>query len=184
MTAPIVTLNIVAPAPILNSSAVGNLSSLPYLSCFIFNDIIVNNNNGKVKLIYEQYDEEFCIQAGSTTQENIDEVYCLSFVMPNCRIHLSHHPPAIKRQMESDCMDAIGKGDDKSNANAMSLLNSLYLEEIPLGVYHGLEDNKTYYVYVEQEADQLARDQQVKLIYHIYWSINSYNMKHLFFHFI
>mmetsp|Transcript_11602 Transcript_11602/g.17432 ORF Transcript_11602/g.17432 Transcript_11602/m.17432 type:complete len:321 (-) Transcript_11602:209-1171(-) len=143
ITAPVVTLDkVLAPAPIVTPAP------------------IVNNNNGKVKLIYEQYDEEFPIQAGSTTQENIDEVYCLSFVMPNCRIHLSNHPPAVKRQMESDWMDAIAKGDDTSNAIAMSLLNSMYLEEIPLGVYQGLEDNKTYYVYVEQEADQLARDQQ------------------------
>jgi len=50
---------------------------------------IIINNNGKVILIYEQYNEQFDIIHGSTTQENIDEVYCLSFVMPNCLIHLS-----------------------------------------------------------------------------------------------
>lgn len=121
----------------------------------------VNTNNGKVKLIYEQYDEEFPIQAGSTTQENIDDVYCLSFVMPNCRIHLSTHAPAVKRTIESNAIDAAQKGDDKE---AYALYQSLYLEEIPLGTYQGLEDDKTYYVYVEQEAEQLARDQEVGIL--------------------
>ena len=124
----------------------------------IVNKTTVNNNNGKVKLIYEQYDEEFPIQAGSTTQENIDDVYCLSFVMPNCRIHLSVHAPAAKRTIQSNAIDAAQKGDDKG---AYALYQSLYLEEVPLGTYQGLEDDKTYYVYVEQEAEQLARDQEV-----------------------
>lgn len=118
----------------------------------------MNNNNGKVKLIYEQYDEEFPIVAGSTTQENIDEVYCLSFVMPNCRIHLSHHAPAVKRQIQSDAMDATSKGDV---ASAYKLYQSMFMEEVPAGTYHGLENDQTYYVYVEQEAEQLARDQEV-----------------------
>jgi hypothetical protein len=104
---------------------------------------IIINNNGKVVLIYEQYNEQFDIKHGSTTHENIDEVYCLSFVMPNCLIHLSKHPPAIKRQLEAD-----EKFDD------------LYLPEHPRGTYHGLEDDQTYYVYVEQEAQQLKRDQE------------------------
>ena len=121
----------------------------------------MNNNNGKVKLIYEQYDEEFPILAGSTTQENIDEVYCLSFVMPNCKIHLSVHPPPVKRKIESDAIDASKRGDEKSLGEAYALYKSLYLEEKPAGTYRGLENDKTYYVYVEQEAEQLARDQEV-----------------------
>lgn len=49
--------------------------------------------NGNVILIYEQYNESFPIVDGKTTAENIDEVYCLSFVMPNCLIHLSRASP-------------------------------------------------------------------------------------------
>jgi hypothetical protein len=100
------------------------------------------NNNGLVTLIYEQYREKFPIVNGSTTQENIDEVYCLSFVMPNCLVHLSLHDPATKRQLEID-----------------TKYDQLFLREEPRGVYHGLVDDNTYYVYVEQEAEQLARDQ-------------------------
>ena len=36
----------------------------------------------------------------------------------------------------------------------------MYIKEEPQGVFHGLEKDVTYYVYVEQEADQLARDQE------------------------
>lgn len=98
--------------------------------------------NGVVKLIYEQYDEEFPIVDGSTTQANIDEVYCLTFVMPDCVVHLSlrAHPERFERE----------------NAG---IFDSLVREE-PKGVYHDLEKETTYYVVVEQEADQLRRDQE------------------------
>jgi hypothetical protein len=90
------------------------------------------NMNGNVTLIYEQYNEQFPIVNGSTTHDNIDEVYCLSFVMPNCLIHLSTLNPAEKREKE-----AAGELD-------------LFIEENPRGTYQGLEADKTYYVYVEQ----------------------------------
>lgn len=101
-------------------------------------------HNGKVVLIYEQYNEEFPITKGSTTAENIDEVYCLTFVMPGCLIHLSKLNPQEKRAKEAEGVD----------------LDSLYITENPRGTYHGLEDDQTYYVYVEQEAEQLKRDQE------------------------
>lgn len=100
------------------------------------------NNNGKVKLLYEQYNEEFPIVNGSTTQANIDDVYCLSFVMPGCLIHLSVHNPQEKRKRENEG------------------IIDLFLPEDPRGTYHGLVDDQIYYVYVEQEAEQLARDQE------------------------
>ena len=99
------------------------------------------NGNGNVKLIYEQYDEMFPILDGSTTQANIDDVYCLSFVMPDCLIHLSIHNPTVKRELEVN-------GDVE-----------VFLPESPSGTYQTLEADCTYYVYVEQEADQLLRDQ-------------------------
>eukprot|EP01038_Epipyxis_sp_PR26KG_P007177 gene7177-9787_t len=98
--------------------------------------------NGNVKLIYEQYDEEFPIINGSTTSANIDDVYCLSFVMPGCLIHLSIHSPPILRKLQEE-------GDI-----------DIYIEENPKGTYLNLMVDQTYYVYVEQEAQQLARDQE------------------------
>ena len=108
----------------------------------------VANYNGTVTLIYERYDEKFPIVNGTTTQANIDEEYCLSFVMPNCLLHLSVHEPTVKRIRKAD-----GFNDD------------LYVPEDPEGIYHGLVDDHTYYVYAEQEAEQLARDQaQMRLV--------------------
>ncbi|KAH9092299.1 hypothetical protein LEN26_018502 [Aphanomyces euteiches] len=97
---------------------------------------------GNVVLKYEMYSEFFVIEKGSMTGTAIDEAYCLSFVMPNCRIHLSMHEPAMKLALES-------QGDT----------DNVFLREEPPGTYHGLQVDQTYYVYIEQEADQLARDQ-------------------------
>lgn len=101
--------------------------------------------NGNVILLYEMYNEFFPIENGSTTAANIDDVYCLSFVMPNCLIHLSRHPPAEKRRMEE----------------AGESLTQFFVYEEPRGTYQGLVADTSYYVYVEQEADQLKRDQQL-----------------------
>ena len=98
--------------------------------------------NGMVKLVYEQYDNLFPIAEGSTTQAAIDEVYCLSFVMPNCRVRLSFHPNAERFERE-----------------AKGVLDSLVPEE-PNGIFQNLIKDQTYYVVVEQEADQLKRDQE------------------------
>ena len=77
--------------------------------------------NGDVVLVYEQYNESFPIVDGSTTHANIDDVYCLSFVMPNCLIHVSTHAPGEKRKLEVE-----GNLD-------------LFVKEDPRGTYHGLE---------------------------------------------
>jgi hypothetical protein len=62
--------------------------------------------------------------------------------MPKCVIHLSLYAPKEKRKREEE-------GDI-----------DVFVKENPRGVYQGLEANGTYYVYVEQEAQQLARDQE------------------------
>lgn len=103
----------------------------------------IHQTTGSVILIYEQYSELFPIIDGICTAADIDEVYCLSFVMPNCVIHLSSLSPQEKRQKED--IDAS--------------LN-LFVREEPDGTFHDLENTHTYYVYVEQEAGQLKRDQE------------------------
>lgn len=140
-TTPAVTPVVVTTAT-LDPAATPALTAEPSTAPLAPAPVIINNN-GKVVLRYEQYNEQFDIKHGSTTHENIDEVYCLSFVMPNCLIHLSKHPPAVHRKLE---------GEEK--------YDDLYLPEVPRGTYQGLEDDQTYYVYVEQEAQQLKRDQE------------------------
>ena len=97
---------------------------------------------GNVTLIYEQYNEKFPIVDGCCTAAAIDDVYCLSFVMPNCKIHLSYLSPQEKRL----------KDEEDTNVT--------YMREEPSGTFHDLEHSKIYYVYVEQEAEQLSRDQE------------------------
>ena len=97
--------------------------------------------NGKVRIMYEQYDELFDIADGSTSQSAIDEMYCLSFVMPDCRIHLSDRSPAERTRLANEGIQIA------------------YEREDPEGVYRGLCTTKTYYVYVDQEAERLHRDQ-------------------------
>ena len=136
--------------------------------------------NGNVKLLYERYDEEFPIVDGSCTAAEIDDVYCLSFVMPNCLIHLSTYSPLEKRekdseiydrsqdieklQVEIDASDTSEERKEEIKAELQAcwevVKQELYIKEEPHGKFHGLEKDLTYYVYVEQEADQLARDQE------------------------
>ena len=96
-------------------------------------------------LVYEMYKEQFAIQDGSTTAAAIDEEYCLSYVMPGCLIHLSRFDSKAKRTLE----------DDEANTQ------DIFIAETPRGVYQGLEKDTWYYVYIEQEAEQVKRDQKM-----------------------
>jgi hypothetical protein len=102
------------------------------------------HGDGTVRVIYQQYDELFPIAGGSTTQAAIDDVYCLSFVMPNCRLHLA-------RYEDADRFVRLERGESHE---------SVFVRELPLGTFLGLEADQTYFVVVEQEAEQLERDQQ------------------------
>lgn len=98
--------------------------------------------NGSVRLVYQQYDELFPIAGGSTTQTAIDEVYCLSFVMPNCRLRLS-------RVADAERFAGEERGE-----------RGHFVDEDPAGTFHELEADQTYYIVVEQESAQLERDRE------------------------
>lgn len=101
----------------------------------------ISNGNGLVAIVYEQYREQFPIHNGSMLAANIDDIYCLSFVMPGCRLRLSLLPPATKRERE-----LAGE--------------NIYVHEQPSGTYFGLHDGYIYYLYVEQDEGRLRRDQE------------------------
>lgn len=105
--------------------------------------LIKEQGNGKVKLIYERYNEEFTIVDGSITAAEVDDVYCLSFVMPDCKIRLSVLSPQQKREREE--------------ADPMF---DLFLKEDPPGTFLQMVKDSDYYVFVEQAEDQLKRDQE------------------------
>ena len=85
---------------------------------------------GKVVLKYEMYAEEFTIEGGRLVGETdegrkegqayVDEEYALSFVMPNCRVHLTTLEPKQVARMEDE--------EEKFKA---------YVKEEPDGIYHG-----------------------------------------------
>ena len=113
----------------------------------------IARENGKVKLLYEMYDEEFTIVDGSITSTIIDEEYCLSYVMPGCSIHLSNFSNRERTEQE-----------ELGNFSACTLLEETlgkFQEEIVGIKYNGLEVGKSYYVFIEQEAQQLKRDQEL-----------------------
>lgn len=101
-------------------------------------------DDGYVTLVYEQYNELFPITKGSITQEIIDDLYCLTFVMPNCKLHLSSLSP----QEKHNC-DVNGTTD-------------YYVMENPTGTFCKLKAGGTYYVYVEQDAKELLKESMSK----------------------
>merc|ERR1712150_304537 len=50
---------------------------------------VATGASGDVVLRYNMYAERFSVVEGRLHAASIDEVYCLSDVMPGCRIHLS-----------------------------------------------------------------------------------------------
>ncbi|CAN0052969.1 unnamed protein product, partial [Ectocarpus sp. 4 AP-2014] len=98
--------------------------------------------DGKVTLMYEMYDEKFLIKDGCISAAEIDETYCLSFVMPNCTLHLGPLGPADRyvRENEGELMP--------------------YLEENPSGTFHGLEDGEVYWVYVSRDEEEEKQDKE------------------------
>lgn len=137
------SLSVAAQADAIDVAALSDATSAPPATADSESDRVRRKRgNGLVKLVYEQYNDDFPIVDGSTTQANIDDVYCLSFVMPECQIRLSRHPNAERFAHE--------------NAEVFDS----FIPEDPSGVYHGLERGTTYYVVVEQDADQLRRDQE------------------------
>ena len=105
---------------------------------------VVVNANGHIVLLYEMYNEQFEIVEGSMTASSIDDVYCLSFVMPKCSIHLSRHSPGERRMR----LEA-----------GVAICSDFYEIEEPRGTFRGLVPGCSYHVYIEQEEEQLLRDQ-------------------------
>ena len=99
--------------------------------------------NGKIVVKYEMYDEEFDIVDGSTTAAAIDDLYCLSDVMPKCKIFLSPCSPQEKMEYLDKEIDAF-----------------FYVEENPKQTYQNLEKGSVYYAYIQENEDEFKRYQK------------------------
>eukprot|EP00634_Sargassococcus_sp_CCMP2135_P012234 CAMPEP_0198647358 /NCGR_PEP_ID=MMETSP1467-20131203/2660_1 /TAXON_ID=1462469 /ORGANISM="unid. sp., Strain CCMP2135" /LENGTH=353 /DNA_ID=CAMNT_0044382981 /DNA_START=20 /DNA_END=1078 /DNA_ORIENTATION=- len=104
--------------------------------------------NGMVKIVYEMYDEEFAIADGKLTAAAVDDVYCLSYVCPDCKIHLSPVSPTDRTT------------DPES---------FYFLSEDPSQTFVDLEKDATYYAYVKEDPVVFAntkkkRDANIKAL--------------------
>jgi len=101
--------------------------------------------NGKVVIKYEQYAEEFDIVDGSTTAAKIDDEYCLSFVMPKCKIFLSPCSPIEKteRARRARSFPSPLTASDRYLEKGIDAF--FYVEEDPKQTYQGLEKGNTYW---------------------------------------
>jgi len=95
--------------------------------------------NGEVVLKYSMYKEKFPITGGMITAGEIDEMYCLSDAMPNCKIHLS-----VKSESEKYKMVSAGE-------------ICPYIFEDPIGTFHDLEAGEEYFVYVEEDETEFLK---------------------------
>jgi len=91
--------------------------------------------NGEVTIKYNMYGEKFSIKNHTLTAQAIDELYCLSDVMPGCFIHLSEKE--------------FAHGEDHA-----------YVREEPAGTFLGLMAGGTYWCYVQQDPEQEKKDQE------------------------
>lgn len=108
------------------------------------------DNNGSVTLLYEMYHEKFDIKLGSITEVDINNVYGLCDVMPNCRLKLSTMTPTEVREAT---VKESGVGDQASTPSVK------YMPEHPKGTFSNLENNQSYYVYVRQDSAELRKEQ-------------------------
>jgi len=99
--------------------------------------------NGSVVVKYERYAEEFPIVDGSTTAAAIDDEYCLSYVMPKCKIFLSPCSPVERTEYLEKGVDAF-----------------FYVDEDPKQTYRNLEAGTTYYAYIKENDDEFKRYQR------------------------
>lgn len=91
--------------------------------------------NGEVTIKYNMYAEKFSIENHTLTAKAIDEIYCLSDVMPGCFIHLGEKEFVY--------------GEEHA-----------YVKEDPVGSFRGLMAGETYWCYVQQDPEQEKRDQE------------------------
>uniref|UniRef100_A0A7S4SJU9 Uncharacterized protein n=1 Tax=Alexandrium monilatum TaxID=311494 RepID=A0A7S4SJU9_9DINO len=91
--------------------------------------------NGEVTIKYSMYAEKFKIENHTLTAAAVDELYCLSDIMPGCFIHLGEKE--------------FGYGEEHA-----------YIKEDPPGSFRGLMSGETYWCYVQQDPEQEKRDQE------------------------
>ena len=102
--------------------------------------------NGKIKVIYEQYDDKFAIVDGKLNVKALDEEYCLSDVMPGVTLELISCTPQdrINQEIKGIAVPFNKKSDD--NTDFIDLF--CYIDG----------EIKSYWVLAFQDAKQREED--------------------------
>jgi len=86
-----------------------------------------------VVIKYVNYAEQFALTDGKLTQADIDDLYCISAVMPNSCMHLGER-------------EFVGAEEHE------------YLPQEPKGTWCCLTSGNTYWLYVQEDAKQYEED--------------------------
>ena len=101
--------------------------------------------NGKIRVIYEMYDEEFYIKNGQLSSEEIDEEFAISFAMPGSHMYLSDISPKERTELEN------GPNPDETVPP--------YYSSSSGNIFTNMETNEVYYCIVIQDKEQFLKDQ-------------------------
>ena len=106
---------------------------------------------GKVKIVYERYDDLFELSNGTINVGSIDEEYCLSDVMPGCVLELINcsMQEKIQQEIKGKCVPFVCKDVDGKNW--------VDVYTYPSDV---VQYPKTYWVLVYQDVKQREADLQ------------------------
>jgi len=104
----------------------------------VINQVVDDKGNGEVIICYNHYKKRFPISNGMATSTAIDDEYCLSFVFPNCKIHLSEYGP------------------NDFSFEAKGIAKRPVVPEDPAGTYKGLLADNTYWVSIEEDQSESA----------------------------
>ena len=109
-------------------------------------------DNGKIRIVYEQYDDLFDLVNGQVSISAIDNEYCLSDVMPNCTLELIDKAPQQKIEEEIRGVEVPFLSKDERNAYFQNLFT--YNED----EYPNTNGPKTYWIVAYPDEEQRRRD--------------------------
>jgi hypothetical protein len=95
------------------------------------------------------YNEKFDIVNGTCSAAFVDEEYCLSDVMPGCKVKLS--------KVKTDSKGGTLKHPELLD---LSQVGNPYVNEEPEGTFQDLEKDTEYWVYVIEDPEQERADRE------------------------
>jgi len=111
--------------------------------------IVEEPSSGNVTLHYNMYDESFAMEKGVLSPAVIDEEYCLSDVMPGCKIKLSNFKTDTRGTTLKHPKLLFADKSQFGNPYVMQDENENFI---------GLKEGREYWVYVIEDPVQEEKD--------------------------